>query len=78
MNKKNSLHTLNNLNIVDLQKSYCPGCPSCEKYNNCYCNMVVIPLTPYAIADWAKSGYKIKSLIDRSAGESGVITPYRR
>lgn len=40
--------------------------------------MVVIPLTPYAIADWAKSGYKIKSLIDRSAGESGVITPYRR
>ena len=78
MNKKNSLHTLNNLNIVDLQKSYCPGCPSCDKYNNCYCDFLGYPIVAYAISDWAKSGYKIKSLIDRSAGESGVITPYRR
>lgn len=69
---------IRNLNIVDLQKSYCPGCPSCEKYNNCYCSFVVIPLTQYAIADWGKSGYKIKSSIDRSASESGVTTPYRR
>lgn len=78
MNKKNSLHTLNNLNIVDLQKSYCPGCPSCDKYNNCYCDFLGYPIVAYAISDWAKSGYKIKSLIDRSAGESGVITPYKR
>ncbi|MDU2557830.1 hypothetical protein [Anaerococcus prevotii] len=69
---------IRNLNIVDLQKSYCPGCPSCDKYNNCYCDFLGYPIVEYAISDWAKSGYKIKSLIDRSAGESGVITPYRR
>ena len=69
---------IRNLNIVDLQKSFCPGCPSCEKYNNCYCNFLFVEIAPYAMSDWGKSGYKIKSLIDRSANESGVITPYRR
>lgn len=67
----------NNIKSIEGIQSRCPSCPSCSRYNPCYCDVQGFEIVDYSVADAAKKGYLISVSIDSNANQSGVITPRR-
>lgn len=63
--------------LLDIESASCPGCPSCERYVNCFCGAWGYEIIPRQLAFSVKRGDQTRISIDYSSNSSGVITPFK-